>query len=29
VHVDFAPLFGLQEDAPQSELWLIVGTELF
>jgi hypothetical protein len=29
VHVDFAPLFGLQDDAPQSELWLIVGTELF
>ena len=28
VHVDFAPLFGLQDHAPRNEVWLIVGAEL-
>lgn len=28
VHVDLAPLFGVQDDAPRNEVWLIVGVEL-
>ncbi|MEY4630629.1 MAG: hypothetical protein RIQ81_749 [Pseudomonadota bacterium] len=27
-HLDVAPLFGLEEDAPRNEVWLIAGAEL-
>ena len=28
VHIDLAPLFGVQKDAPRTETWLIVGSDL-